>query len=343
MANATLGSGKAMAGVKANNNLMQSVATLLGDTSKTSDAVAPALLELWLQLAERQYRTRHQLEALALKMKELNDEKEVVHLDSLRADLQKVMGKENTLRSLSKHLSARTGAIEGKYRGVVAEETQKQQKLLEDHRKRVDEIQARIQAHGIKADAVEVEKDTLQKEITEVLALIKTQDEEQATLEATSAAADTGQQEVGNLDLDADGNVKVSLRDRERYAMAQAEYKTRMHLIRTEDAGLQQELIRCQKRVGEVAGKISAIHDEFGSISAAIACLDEKVKGYSEDNKECERRMVTLGGGLAERDALLQSTRLELENAHSLGNKYDTLMAGLIKAISEAENAAASD
>lgn len=292
------------------------------------------LLALWLAIAEREYRASAQLAVMARK-EEMGDDNDVARVEALRQELAKVQGTEFKLRGLSKDLAKRSGEIEAKYGLIVKEQLRKQKEQCDQHRERVDGIQARIGTHTARAEAIEAEKEALQGEITDVLALLQDQDDLQSKDAAEGDAADAGE-EYKDL-YDADGNVDVQPPDRERFLMAQAEYRTKLLLLGAEDRELQKELLKCQSRVGKVADEIAFLHSDFGAISAAISELDVKSSTLVNDTKECERRLVSLTKSLKERQTAVQTVKDEAAAARIKAGKYDQLSEGLLKALAAAE------
>lgn len=306
------------------------------------------LLALWLVIAEREYTARAQLETVARQQETTtvcgdDEERRDTSLEALRQELAKLQGKEATLRSLSRDLARRSGEIEDKYRLMAAAETRKQTEQYNLHREKVDAIQARLAAHTAQAEAVEAEKEALQVEITSVLALLQEQDDggekkegKEGKEEEEVADGDDEEEGEGCKDLyDADGNVDVPPKDRERYSMAQAEYRTKLLLLGAEDKELQEELSQCQSRVGKVADEIAALHSEFKEIAAKIAEIDSKSTSLTNDTKDCEKRLPALSKSLSERQTSVQCARDDLAAAQAKSYKYDQLAEALIKCLSD--------
>ena len=305
------------------------------------------VLALWLSLAEREYTARAQLEAVEHQQETTTTvcgdrgahpggaAMRDINLESLRQELAKLQGQEATLRSLSRDLARRSGESEEKHRLMAATESRKQTEQYKLHREKVDAIQARLTAHTAQAEAVEAEKEALQVEIASVLALLQEQDD--GGEEKKEGKEEEKNAEAGEDMFDDDGNVDVPPKDRERFSMAQSEYRTKLLLLGAEDKELQEELSQCQSRVGKVADEIAALHSEFKEIAAKIAEIDSKSTSLTNDTKDCERRLPSLSKSLSERQTSVQCVRDDLAAAQLKASRYDELSKGLIKALTAVE------
>lgn len=303
--------------------------------AKPSPDVA-VLRGLWVSLAERLHRAGYELGYMAEHMpaKESESRALMEEVSQLQQEFTTLSGKERVLKSLLADLLTRKIASEKKHATAREEQIRLQYAAMSEFQESMAGIQQRLDACTKKSEAVELDKKTVNAAILALLE--KNRESEEATVESNGKSGAEGEE----LDPDAaeieqyyasNQTVELAANEKECFAMAMAEYKTRIEQLRLNDEEILQETRKNEALEAEVAREMDALSRDVSATTGSVKEMDATVAALDKHNKELNLKITKIDYSVSEQNKLISAFQLKLDQLKLQSAKYDNLAAGLQK------------
>lgn len=289
--------------------------------------VDSTLRKYLIQLAERRYKARYQLEHLTARLDQLRGEhiKLDKELEIIHDESSKVSSKERTLNNLYSDLANRKSAMDVKYQSLLRDEVKKQQQKLAECSSLMSEIQTRVDVNAKKSVVVQAEKEAVETAIQKILEKFKKQEEREKA--GASATEETEDPDLVDYFADNANVVRLSAADVDRFEMAKVEYTAKMKELK-----IIEEIV-IKDRLSSIAAA-SVLGDDMTALSAMVSAhaqnnTEQRIAQLEKDNKECQEKLVKMEAGIKSSNDLLEPLRQQVDKAKRAGEKFDSLMAAL--------------
>ena len=289
---------------------------------------------LWVSLAERQHRAGYELAYMAEHTPAKENESRALReeVSEVQQAFTSLVGKERVLKSLLADLLTRKIASGKKFATAREEQIRLQYAAMAEFQESMAVIQKRLDTCTKKSEAVELDKKTV---TAAILALLEKNRESE---EATDKSNFKGGEQDEELDPDAaeieqyyasNQTVELPANEKECFAMAMAEYKTRTEKLRLDDEEILQETRKIEALEAEVAREMDALSRDVSATTGSVKEMDATVAALDKQNKELTLKITKSDKAVTEQNKLISAFQLKLDQLKLQSAKYDVLATGL--------------